>query len=177
VGLTLAASFGSYAALRKVARLGAFEGLSLEAWLLCPVALGYWLWLVGHAQGDFYAGGAAQRWALLAAGPITSIPLVLFAAGARRIPLSLAGVLQYVSPTLQLLLGVLVWHEPFQETKLIGYALIWVALALYTGESLYNWSSAATRAIQPSLEGTSGAPSMAHDESVVGRSAAPDLRS
>ncbi len=139
VGLALAASFGSYAALRKTARLGALEGLALETWLLFPLAVGYWFWLARNGQSGFFANGSAQQLALLAAGPITSIPLLLFAAGARRIPLSLAGVLQYISPTLQLLLGVLIWHEPFQLDKLLGYALIWLALLIYSAESLWVW--------------------------------------
>ena len=139
VGLALAASFGSYAALRKTARLGALEGLALETWLLFPLAAGYWFWLARAGASSFYEDGLAQRLALLAAGPLTSVPLLLFAAGARRIPLSLAGVLQYVSPTLQLLLGILIWHEPFQPSKLLGYALIWLALLIYSGESLWVW--------------------------------------
>jgi len=139
VGLALAASFGSYAALRKTARLGALEGLALETWLLLPLAAGYLFWLARHGESGFYEGGLGQRLALLAAGPLTSIPLLLFAAGARRIPLSLAGVLQYISPSLQLLLGILIWHEPFQLSKLLGYALIWVALLVYSAESLRVW--------------------------------------
>jgi len=139
VGLALAASFGSYAALRKTARLGALEGLALETWLLFPLAAGYWLWLARNGQSGFFEDGPTQQLALLAAGPITSVPLLLFAAGARRIPLSLAGVLQYISPTLQLLLGVLIWHEPFQPDKVLGYALIWLALLIYSAESLWVW--------------------------------------
>jgi chloramphenicol-sensitive protein RarD len=139
VGLALAASFGSYAALRKTARLGALEGLALETWLLLPLAAGYLFWLARHGESGFYEGGLGQRLALIAAGPLTSIPLLFFAAGARRIPLSLAGVLQYISPTLQLLLGILIWHEPFQLSKLLGYALIWLALLVYSAESLRVW--------------------------------------
>ena len=139
VGLALAGSFGSYAALRKTARLGALEGLALETWLLFPLAVGYLFWLARAGESSFCEAGLAQRLALLAAGPLTSIPLLLFAAGARRIPLSLAGLLQYLSPTLQLLLGVLIWHEPFQPEKLLGYALIWLALLIYSGEGLWVW--------------------------------------
>lgn len=142
VGLSLAISFGSYAALRKTARLGALEGLALETWLLFPLAASYLIWLARTGQSGFVEGGLGQRLALLAAGPLTSIPLLLFAAGARRIPLSLAGVLQYISPTLQLLLAIAIWHEPFQQKKLIGYALIWLALLLYSAESLWVWRRA-----------------------------------
>jgi chloramphenicol-sensitive protein RarD len=142
VGLMLAASFGSYAALRKTAQLGALEGLALETWLLFPLAAGYLLWLGRTGQSGFVQGGLGQRLALLAAGPLTSLPLLSFAAGARRIPLSLAGVLQYISPSLQLLLGIVIWHEPFQQKKLIGYALIWLALLMYSAESLWVWRRA-----------------------------------
>jgi chloramphenicol-sensitive protein RarD len=139
VGLGLAASFGSYAVLRKTQKLGSLQGLALETWLLFPIALGYLLWLRQQGQSTFFQEGLGQRLALLCAGPLTSIPLVLFAAGARRIPLSLVGVLQYISPTLQLLLGVLLWHEPFQPGKALGYALIWLGLVIYSGESLWLW--------------------------------------
>lgn len=144
VGLGLAASFGTYAVLRKTQKLGALQGLALETWLLLPLALGYLLWLRQHGQSTFFQAGLGQRLALLCAGPITSIPLVLFAAGARRIPLSLVGVLQYISPTLQLLLGVLLWHEPFQLGKALGYALIWLGLVIYSGESLWLWRRTAS---------------------------------
>jgi chloramphenicol-sensitive protein RarD len=139
VALGLAASFGSYAVLRKTAKLGSLQGLALETWLLCPLALVYLLWLVQQGQSSFLQDGLGQRVALLCAGPLTAIPLVLFASGARRIPLSLVGVLQYISPTFQLLLGVLIWHEPFSPRKALGYALIWLALLLYSGESLWMW--------------------------------------
>ncbi|MEO8179796.1 MAG: EamA family transporter RarD [Deltaproteobacteria bacterium] len=142
VGLSLAVSWGSYAALRKTAPLGALEGLALETWLLFPLAASYLIWLARTGQSDFVERGLGQRLALLAAGPLTSLPLLLFAAGARRIPLSLVGVLQYISPTLQLLLGILIWHEPFQAKKVIGYALIWLALLLYSAESLWVWRRA-----------------------------------
>jgi chloramphenicol-sensitive protein RarD len=139
VGLTLAASFGTYAVLRKTQRLGALEGLALETWLMFPLAAGYLLWLAANGQSSFVAGSLAERLALMCAGPLTSIPLLLFAAGARRIPLSLTGVLQYISPTEQLLLGVLLWQEPFQPIKLFGYALIWLALLIFSAESLWVW--------------------------------------
>jgi chloramphenicol-sensitive protein RarD len=139
VGLGLAASFGSYAVLRKTQKLGSLEGLALETWLLFPIALAYLVWLRQQGQSAFFGDSLSQRLALLCAGPLTSIPLLLFASGARRIPLSLAGVLQYIAPTLQLLLGLVLWHEPFQSGKALGYALIWLALLIYSGESLWVW--------------------------------------
>ncbi|QDQ29402.1 EamA family transporter RarD [Chitinimonas arctica] len=137
IGLLLAASFGSYGLLRKTAPLGALEGLALETMLLTPFAAAYIGWLVFHGQSEFVAGDGQTQTLLLLAGPITAIPLLLFAAGARRIPMTLLGMLQYIGPTLQMGLGVFLWHEPFNQTKLIGFALIWSALLLYTLEGFW----------------------------------------
>jgi len=137
VGLTLAASFGTYGVLRKTAALGSFEGLALEQLLLLPFAVIGLSWLALHGQSAFVLGGVRERVLLLGAGPLTVLPLLLFAAGARRIPLSLLGVLQYVAPTLQLLLGVFLWHEPFGTGKVLGYACIWLGLLLYAADGLW----------------------------------------
>jgi chloramphenicol-sensitive protein RarD len=137
IGLVLAVSFGTYGLLRKTASLGALEGLSLETLLLTPFAAAYLIWLGLHGQSGFVNGNADLRMLLVAAGPITAVPLLLFAAGARRIPMSLLGLLQYIGPTLQMGLGVFLWHEPFNQGKLIGFALIWSALACYTLEGFW----------------------------------------
>lgn len=138
IGLLLAASFGTYGLLRKTAPLGALEGLSLETLLLTPFALAWLGWQLAHGQSGFAEASNGTQILLLLAGPITAIPLLLFAAGARRIPMSLLGLLQYIGPTLQMGLGVFLWHEPFGSHKLIGFALIWSALVLYTLENLLN---------------------------------------
>lgn len=137
IGLLLAASFGTYGFLRKTAPLGALEGLSIETLLLTPFALAWLGWLTAQGQSAFVNGDAHTHWLLIAAGPITAIPLLLFAAGARRIPMTLLGLLQYIGPTLQMGLGVFLWHEPFSQTKLVGFALIWSALVLYTLENFW----------------------------------------
>jgi chloramphenicol-sensitive protein RarD len=136
IALFLAASFGTYGLLRKTARLGALEGLSFETLLLFPVAFVYFIWLAFQQQNSFFTAAPATQWLLAAAGPITAIPLLLFAAGARRIPLSVLGILQYIGPTIQLLLGVLMFGEPFGGERMIGFALIWAALAMYSAEGL-----------------------------------------
>jgi chloramphenicol-sensitive protein RarD len=142
IGLMLAASFGTYGLLRKTAALGALEGLSLETLLLFPFALGYLIALTLEGRNAFLAATASSQWLLVAAGPITAIPLLLFAAGARRIPLSVLGLLQYLGPTLQLLLGVCLYHEPFSGARLAGFAAVWGALAVYSLESLWQaWST------------------------------------
>ncbi len=136
IALLLAASFGGYGLLRKTAALGALEGLSFETMLLFPFALAYIVWLSLHGGSGFAHAPVSTRWLLAAAGPITAIPLLLFAHGARRIPLSVLGLLQYIGPTLQLALGVYVFHEAFTPARLAGFALIWTALALYAGEGM-----------------------------------------
>jgi chloramphenicol-sensitive protein RarD len=134
VGLILAASFGSYGALRKTSPLGALDGLMLEALLMLPFAALYLSVLASTGASDFLRGSLSLRALLVLGGPLTSVPLLLFAAGVRLIPLSLLGILQYVSPTIQLMLGIWLWNEPFQSDKGFGYALIWLALAIYTSE-------------------------------------------
>lgn len=142
IGLALALSFGFYGLLRKTAALGALEGLSLETAILFPVALGYLSMLTLDDRNAFATASTSSQWLLAAAGPITAIPLLLFGAAARRIPLSLLGLLQYIGPTLQLLLGVWLYHEPFGGARLAGFALIWAALALYSMESMWRaWSA------------------------------------
>jgi chloramphenicol-sensitive protein RarD len=137
IALMLAASFGGYGLMRKTAKLGALEGLSFETMILFPFALAYIVWLTLHGQNTFITTASdSTRWLLVASGPITAIPLLLFASGARKIPLSVLGLLQYIGPTIQLSLGVYVFHEAFTRERLIGFALIWTALAVYAAEGL-----------------------------------------
>ncbi len=138
IGLGLAATFGVYGLLRKTAALGSLEGLALEMMLLLPFALAYLGYLVGYGQSHFIADGPRMNILILMLGPLTAVPLLLFGAGARRIPLGLVGILQYIGPTLQLLGGIFVGHESFGPTKLVGYALIWLAFALASGEGLWT---------------------------------------
>ncbi|MYN01277.1 EamA family transporter RarD [Pseudoduganella sp. DS3] len=139
IALVLALSFGAYGLLRKTAALAALEGLSFETLILFPLAVAYLGWLVFHGQSVFINAEAdSTRWLLVAAGPTTAIPLLLFAAGARRIPMSVLGMLQYMSPSLQMLLGVWVFHEAFSANRLVGFLFIWGALAIYM---LEGWLS------------------------------------
>lgn len=134
MGLALAASFALYGLMRKTAPLESIMGLGVETLLLAPLALGYLLWL-GQA-GAFAQSDWQLDWLLVAAGPVTAVPLLLFAYGARRIPLSLIGFLQYVGPSLQLMLAVFVFGEDFTSAHAIAFALIWAALAIFTASSL-----------------------------------------
>ncbi len=136
IALGLAVSFGLYGLLRKTASLGSLEGLTLETLLQTPFAIAFlaWQWHQGHDA--FLEGGWSLRGLLLCAGPVTAVPLLLFASAARRIPLSLLGFLQYSMPTVVLALGVWLFHEPFGADRAVGFALVWSAVALYLGDTL-----------------------------------------
>lgn len=136
ISLMLAFTFGLYGLMRKTSPLGAIEGLTLETLLLAPIAIVALAWWT--AQGQHALTDPAHTGWLLGTGPLTAGALMLFAAGARRIPLSTMGLIQYMSPTLQLLLGVWVYHEPMSSARLIGFALIWAGLAIYSADSLFK---------------------------------------
>ena len=144
IALVLAASFGAYGLMRKVAVLGPLEGLTLESLLLTPaalLALGFW---ATQGSGRFPAPDALTNLWLVAFGPITAVPLLLFAAGARRLPLTTLGLLQYIGPTIQFAIGVWVFREPFTATRLVGFGCIWLALLLYSAD---GWRSARRAAV------------------------------
>lgn len=127
VALTLASSFGVYGLIRKLEPVGSFEGLAFEVSLLfVPAVLLLSLW-DGGANLTWDAGTSTL---LALSGVFTAVPLVLFAAAAPKVPLSIIGMLQYVNPFLQLGLGVWVYHEPFDRGRLVGYSIIWAALAV-----------------------------------------------
>lgn len=138
IGLTLAFSFAAYGLLRKTAQLNSLEGLTFETSFLFLPALGYLLYLgfTGHAV--FGHTAPTTTLLLVLTGVFTAFPLLLFGAGARRIPFSLVGILQYIAPTIQFVLGVYLYGEPFSLNKLVGFGLIWLALAVYSGESLWR---------------------------------------
>ena len=138
VALALALTFAAYGLIRKTAPLGPLEGLTVENLLLAPLVVpALWAWTVWGPgvlrQPD--TSTALTLW-ILAAGPFTALPLLLFAAGARRLRLATLGLVQYLGPSLQLVLGVWVFREPFDGDRLVGFALIWAALALYSASSL-----------------------------------------
>lgn len=139
IGLVIGLTFGLYGLLRKTAALGALEGLSIETLVLLPAAAVFLL-LPDAGSSHAFASDLQLSLLLIAAGPVTAIPLLMFAYGARRIPLSLVGLLQYIGPSIQLLLGVWLFHEPFAGAKIVGFGLIWVGLGLYSGEAvLRGW--------------------------------------
>lgn len=138
IGLALALSFGVYGLLRKTAALGALEGLSLETMMLMPIAAAYLFWLTTQQHNVFIAAPVTSQWLLIAAGPLTAIPLLMFAIGARRIPMATLGLLQYMSPSLQLILGVWLFNEPFDHARMIGFMTIWAGLLVYSGEGVWR---------------------------------------
>lgn len=142
VGLAIAISFGLYGLMRKTAPLGALEGLTLETLLLAPPAVAVIAWWSWQGSGGAMQLDAATLAWLVGVGPLTAVPLLLFAGGARRIPLATLGLLQYVSPSIQLLLGLWVFHEPLSGARLAGFSLIWLALAVF---SLESWLRARRR--------------------------------
>ncbi len=138
IALTLAFTFAFYGLLRKTAPLDALEGLSLEMGLGLLPALAYLALLFQQGQAAS-AGAGVGTWILLVGlGLITGVPLVSFSAAARRLTLTTLGLMQYMAPTLQFLIGVFLYREPFGPSQLVGFTLIWIALALYTGESLHH---------------------------------------
>jgi chloramphenicol-sensitive protein RarD len=145
IGLILALAFGLYGLVRKTAHVDALPGFAGETLLLVPIGLGYLLWCESAGIGTFAHSGLRIDLLLILGGPLTAVPLVLFAVGARRIPLSTVGLLQYMAPTIQLLIGVFVYGEPFDSARAVGFALIWAALAIYAADGV--WRSRKTAAI------------------------------
>lgn len=138
IALTLAISFGIYGLVKKTAPLGSIFGLSLETGILFLPALGWLVFSQVSGQGAFLHVGAGRDLLLIGAGLVTTVPLLMFASAAQRIPLSLLGIIQYIAPTMQFLLGVLLFKEPFSRTQLIGFGIVWVALILFWGEGFWS---------------------------------------
>jgi chloramphenicol-sensitive protein RarD len=145
IALTLAFFFSSYGFIRKVVHVEALPGLAAETLLLMPFASGYLLWCEASGSGALGHVPPSIDVLLIASGPLTAIPLFLFAYGARRIPYSSVGLLQYLTPSLQLTCAVFVFHEPFGRTQAAGFALIWMALIIYAGDGLWRARSSSAR--------------------------------
>lgn len=136
IALTLAFSFAFYGLLRKTAPLEATEGLALETAVLFLPALLYLLYLEVEGTAAFGHAGLQTTLLLAGAGVATGLPLLLFGLAARRITLTNLGLLQYIAPTFQFLIGVLIYNEPFSGGRIVGFVLIWLALLVYTGEGV-----------------------------------------
>jgi chloramphenicol-sensitive protein RarD len=138
IALGLALSFGSYGLVRKVVRVESLPGLAAETALLLPFGLAWLAWQAAAGPGFFGGAGALRAAWLVAGGVVTAVPLALFAFGARRIPYSTVGLLQYIGPSLQLAVGIVVFGEPFRAERVVGFAMIWSALAIYAADGLWR---------------------------------------
>jgi chloramphenicol-sensitive protein RarD len=134
ISLVLACSFGLYGLLKKTVPLEATASVTAESLVLAPVAVGYLIWL--GPVGTFASHGWGHALILASAGLVTAIPLILFGAGARLVPLVTMGMLQYLAPVLQFAWGVFVMHEPMPASRWFGFALVWVALAVFTVDAV-----------------------------------------
>jgi chloramphenicol-sensitive protein RarD len=147
IALSLALTFGLYGLMKKLVKVEAAPGLFVETALVAlpaAVVLGV---LHAHGSGTFGSAGVGNALLLASSGIATAIPLLLFAAAARRIPLSTVGLLQYLTPSMQLLIGVFVYGEPMPPVRLAGFAIVWLALALFTVDSLRHARSESRRPV------------------------------
>jgi chloramphenicol-sensitive protein RarD len=135
IALTLAFSFGFYGLVKKIAPLSSLYGLTLETGLLFLPALIYLIVMEFNGTGAFLHTSQTTDLLLFGAGVVTTIPLLMFASAARQIPLTTVGVLQYIAPTLQFLIGVFIYKEPFDRTHLIGFGIVWIALIIFWVEN------------------------------------------
>jgi chloramphenicol-sensitive protein RarD len=136
IALLLAGSFGTYGLAKKKAGVGAVESLTFETVLLTPLALGYIWWLSATGDSNFAGHGLGHAVLLVSTGLVTAIPLICFGAAAIRIPMTTLGLLQYLAPTIQFALGLVVFDEQMTPVKWIGFALVWSALAIFTAEAI-----------------------------------------
>jgi chloramphenicol-sensitive protein RarD len=133
VALSLTLTWGFYAFLKKWLPIGPNQGFALEVLILLPLALGYMLWLWAQGTGHFRMGVTTDDLLLIGCGLVTAGPLMIYANGAKRLTLSTIAIMQYIAPTMIFLTAVFVFDEPFSTVKLVAFALIWAALAVYSG--------------------------------------------
>lgn len=136
LALTLALSFGTYGLIKKRLGVPAVDGLALESGVLALPALAFVLVLAARGESSFGHVSAVHTALVVLSGAVTAVPLLLFAGAANRIPLSGIGLLQYLAPILQLACGVLIFHEPMPPARLAGFALVWLALAVFTADGI-----------------------------------------
>ena len=136
ISLVLACSVATYGVAKKKANVGAVQSLTIETAVLAPLALGYVVFLQTTGEGAFGQNGALHTALLIGGGVATALPLLCFGAAATRIPLSAIGMLQYLTPTLQFLIGVFLYGEPMTSARWVGFALVWSALVIFTYSTL-----------------------------------------
>ena len=153
IALTLAFSFGLYGLVKKMAPLGALYSLTLEMAILFGPLLLYLIFAEVHGVGAFLHIDIVSQFLLIGAGAVTIIPLLMYGLAVRRIPLSLMGILQYITPTLQFLIGVLIFSEAFTPDQFVGFGLVWVAVILFTSENFWSRRRSAINAARVELPG------------------------
>ena len=145
IALVLALTFGGYGLVRKLTPVDAVHGLALESTLMLPPSVGYILWSASRGEGAFQQLSLSLDAMLIAGGAVTAVPLVLFAVAARNIPLTMLGFLQYIAPTVGLLLGLFFFHEPFGAERGVAFGLIWAALGIFSIDALWRYRRSALR--------------------------------
>jgi chloramphenicol-sensitive protein RarD len=138
IALTLACSFALYGLVKKRVGMDGTQSLTIETMFLVVPAVGYLILLGSDGSGTFTSEGAGHATLLIAGGVATAVPLMLFGAAAIRLPLTTIGLLQYLAPTMQFLIGVLLFHEPMPLSRLAGFVLVWIALAVFTVDAVRN---------------------------------------
>src|SRR5262249_52640953 len=151
IALVLAVSFGLYGLIKKVVDADPRVSVMVETLWALPATGGYMIWLQVTHQAHFLNYGLGHTMLMILAGPVTAIPLLLFAAAAQRLPLVTLGLLFYLNPALQMAWGVLVGHEPMPPGRWLGFALIWLALVVFTGDALWR-ARRSSRQLTPNLE-------------------------
>ncbi len=136
IAVGLAVSFGLYGAVKKVVPADPRVSVAVETAVAAPFAVGYLLMLQTSGEGSFTGHGWGHVALMLACGPVTAVPLLCFSAAAQRLPLVTIGLLQYLTPSMQMSWGLLVGHEPMSAARWTGFAMIWTALAVFTGDAL-----------------------------------------
>lgn len=145
ISLTVAITFGLYGLVRKIAAVPAIEGLTIETAILLPAAAAYLLVRAAAGTSAFGTDSIALDLLLIAAGPVTAVPLIWFAAAVQRLRLATLGLLQYLSPTIQFAVAVAMYHEPFGRERLLAFVLIWCAIVMYSSANLWNARRSAAR--------------------------------
>lgn len=138
LSLVLALSFAFYGLVRKLTPVEALSGFAVESVLLTPICVIYLIWCELQGTGVILTAGPGLLSLLLLSGPVSAVPLVLFAAGAKRLPYSTVGLMQYIAPTLVLVIAVLIFKEPFGTARMVCFGLIWLALAIYATDGVWR---------------------------------------
>ncbi|MEU1708319.1 EamA family transporter RarD [Streptomyces sp. NPDC005706] len=152
ISLCLAFSFATYGLVKKKVALGGVESLAAETTVQFVPALGYLIWLGVHGGSTFTTGGTGHSLLLASTGVVTALPLVCFGAAAIRVPLSTLGLLQYLAPVFQFLLGILYFHEAMPPERWAGFALVWLALTLLTWDAVRATRKPRVVAVSPLVE-------------------------